>query len=272
MFKIIVLFWSFLFLFSLSAVTEAVPLRIVSASPCFTEILYALGLEKNVVGVTKYCPNFAGADKKKIVGDMFLNYETIVSLKPDLVIVLPYGNGDNIKMLRAKKMNTLAMRCDTLEDFRKCVLKIASLCSRKELALKLLSDMDGKLEKLKLKVNSIPEASRKKVVVEVWDAPLMISAGHSYISEIIELAGGVNLGDSIDMPAAYVGIEFLYKVNPDVIFMMTLKKPASAWKRLKAVQNNRCYYIDPDEFARPSFKIPDLAWKIYYLTYGRNND
>ena len=197
------------------------PQRIVSANPIFTHILYSLGAEKEVVGVTKYCKKPPQAQKKPKVGDMFLNYEAVLKLKPDLVIVMPAGNGDNVKKLKSLGLNVLSLRCDSIEDFKNCTLKIGKATCGK----------------------------------------------NSYISQLIEIAGGVNIGNSVDSASFNVGTEFLYKSNPDVIFLMTSEKPKSAWKRLKAVKNNAVYRLEPDSFAVMSFDMGKLALDIHNKIY-----
>ena len=115
--------------------------------------------------------------------------------------------------------------------------------------------------------SKIEKSKRKKIFVEIWDSPLMTCGKNSYISQLIEIAGGVNIGNSVDSASFNVGTEFLYKSNPDVIFLMTSEKPKSAWKRLKAVKNNAVYRLEPDSFAVMSFDMGKLALDIHNKIY-----
>ena len=247
------------------------PKRIISANPIFTDILYSLGSEKEVVGVTKYCKKPIEAQKKPKIGDMFLNYETILKLKPDLVIVMPAGNGDNVKKLKSLGLNVLSLRCDTIEDFKNCTLKIGKAIGRDKKASELIFNLERDFEKVKNLSNNIEKSKRKKVFVEIWDSPLMTCGKNSYISQLIEIAGGVNIGNSVDSANFNVGTEFLYKFNPDVIFLMTSEKPQPAWKRLKAVKNNTVYRLEPDSFAVMSFDMGKLTLDIHNKIYGNKN-
>lgn len=244
------------------------PSKIISASPCFTEILFALGLEEKVVGITKYCDNIKGSEKKKIVGDMNLNMEQVLSMKPDLVIAMPNGNGDNIKRLEAKGLKVLSMRCDTIDDFKKCVLKIGKEVGNYKKAEALINNMDRKFSILKKKTEKIKESDRKKVFVEIWDAPLMIPAKKCHISELITIAGGKHAGESIDSTFSSVGTEFLYSYNPDVIFLLKSHGIRKNWNKLDAVKNKRVFELNQNDYARPSFKMPDLALKLYEIMYS----
>lgn len=243
------------------------PKRIVSANPIFTNILYSLGAEKEVVGVTKYCKKPIEAQKKTKVGDMFLNYEIVLKLKPDLVIVMPAGNGENVKKLKSLGLNIVSLRCDTIEDFKNCTLKIGKAIGKDKKASELISNLNRDCEKVQKLSSKIEKSKRKKIFVEIWDSPLMTCGKNSYISQLIEIAGGVNLGNSVDSASFNVGTEFLYKSNPDVIFLMTSEKPKSAWKRLKAVKNNAVYRLEPDSFAVMSFDMGKLALDIHNKIY-----
>ena len=245
------------------------PQRIVSANPIFTDILYSLGAEKEIVGVTKYCKKPPQAQNKPKVGDMFLNYETVLKLKPNLVIVMPAGSGENVKKLKSLRLNVLSLRCDTIEDFKNCTLKIGKAIGRGKKASELISNLNRDFENIQKLSSNIDKSKRKKVFVEIWDSPLMTCGKHSYISQLIEIAGGVNIGNSVDSASFNVGTEFLYKSNPDVIFLMTSQKPKPAWKRLKAIKNNAVYRLEPDSFAVMSFDMGKLTLDIHNKIYNK---
>ena len=245
------------------------PKRIVSANPIFTHILYSLGAEKEVVGVTKYCKKPIEAQKKPKVGDMFLNYEAVLKLKPDLVIVMPAGNGDNVKKLKSLGLNVLSLRCDTIEDFKNCTVKIGKAIGKDKKAFILISNLNRDFEKVQKLSSKIDKSKRKKVFVEIWDSPLMTCGKNSYISQLIEFAGGINAGNSVESASFNIGTEFLYKFNPDVIFLMTSEEPKPAWKMLKAVKNKAVYRLEPDSFAVMSFDMGKLTLDIHNKIYGR---
>ena len=78
---------------------ENPPERIVSIAPSQTEILFALDLGEKIVGVTNWCNHPEEAKTKTRVGDMHLDFETIVSLKPDLVVGIRSMQEDNLLRL-----------------------------------------------------------------------------------------------------------------------------------------------------------------------------
>lgn len=264
--QLIICIFALFFVFGGSA--SASPSRIISASPCFTEILFALNLESKVVGITRYCDNIKGAEKKEIVGDMNLNMEKVLSLKPDLVIAMPNGRGDNIRRLEAKGLKVLSMRCDTIGDFRSCVIKIGKEAGNYKKAEALLKELDGKFAALKSKTSKIRHSDRKRVFVEIWDSPLMTTGRKCHLSEMISIAGGRNAGDSIDGAFGSVGTEFLYEYGPDVIFLLNSHEIKNNWKPLKAVKSRKVFVLNPDDYARPSFRMPELAGKLYGMMYS----
>lgn len=263
-------FFAFFCLFFMiaSGAADAVPSRIVSASPCFTEILFALGVGDRVVGVTKYCDDIKGAEGKKIVGDMNLSLEAVVSLRPDLVIAMPNGKGDNVRILKSKGLNVISMRCDNLSEFRSCVRRIGEVTGSSKRASVLLSEMDSKIASLRAMSKRIDPAKRKRVFVEIWDSPLMTPGKRSHVSEIVSLAGGIGGGDSIDGVCGIVGTEFLYSFDPDVILLLNSRAPGRAWKGLRAVRDGKVFVLDHNRFARISFRMPDLALEIHRMLYG----
>ncbi|MEK7376801.1 MAG: ABC transporter substrate-binding protein, partial [Candidatus Margulisiibacteriota bacterium] len=85
--------------FSLSA-----PKRIISTMPSNTEILYALGLGKNIIAVSDKCNFPPEASKKKKIGAISINVEEIVALNPDLIVMLGDAQKRQIEILKEYRL------------------------------------------------------------------------------------------------------------------------------------------------------------------------
>ena len=106
--------------------------RIISLAPNITEILYALGLEDKIIGVTRYCKYPPQAtQKKKVGGYLDPNYEIIVAAKPDLVIVFPEQT-QPVNHFTRLGIKTLTVEHLSIEDILESIMKIGKSCGAAE--------------------------------------------------------------------------------------------------------------------------------------------
>ncbi len=248
-----------------------VPKRIVSTAPHITEILFALGAGNRVVGVTRYCNYPPEAKTKTVIGDTAISMETLVKLSPELIIVDADFSSENLKLLQRRGFKTITVTCRDMTSFQSCVKKIALAAGKKEQAARLLQVMERRMQALAAKAAKAGIHGRKTVFIEVWDSPLMTAGGATFMDEIVFCAGGRNVASDKFNGFGRVGTEFLIKSDPDVILLTTSRpdKVPKNWQYLRAVKNKNLFYVNPDLFARPSFRMPECAEKIYLLLYGK---
>ena len=111
--------------------------RIISLAPSLTEILYALDLGDRVVGVTRYCDYPEGAlAKTKVGGLMDPNYEAMVALKPDLVILMT-SHRDAKRELAKMGIATLTVPHQTIADIHESIQTIGKACGASQKAAEL---------------------------------------------------------------------------------------------------------------------------------------
>ncbi|NQT40991.1 MAG: ABC transporter substrate-binding protein, partial [Planctomycetes bacterium] len=123
--------------------------RIVSMAPSVTETLFALGLGDRVVGVTRYCKYPPEADEKDEVGGHFdPNFEAIVALRPDLVILL-VEQEESRQALNSLGIATLVVRHKDIEGVLESISTIGRVCGAEETAGQLLADIAGRMEKIR---------------------------------------------------------------------------------------------------------------------------
>ena len=240
--------------------------RIVSTAPHITEILFALDAGNSITGVTKYCNYPEEAKTKEIIGDVNINMEKIIKLKPDLIIADSSFSSDNISRLKKRGFSVLTVKCSDLTSFRACVKDIANAVGKEKKAETLLNDFDKKLSLLSFKAKFV--GRKKRVFVEIWDSPLITAGKGTLIDELLDVSNAENIALNIN-GYARVGAEFVLKENPDVILLTTSRPDnlPSTWKNVSAVKTGQVFYIDNDLFARPSFRMIKACENIFDLLY-----
>jgi len=235
------------------------PQRILSLAPSITEILYALGLSDRIVGVTKNCNYPPECAKKARVGDIYLDYEQVIKLKPDLIVSEDTVRQEAANKLKGLGFRVLSVRCRTLEDFKASLAIIGQATQTEEESRRILAAMEKTIASVQSKVKSVTVARRPRVFVEIWNEPLMTAGKGTIVSELVELAGGVNIGNDLGGGFPRLSQETLVSRNPDIIVLTTSaredmlkRKPLS---EVKAVKDGRVYKIDPDILVRPSPRL-----------------
>ena len=138
--------------------------RIVSLAPSITETLFALGLGDNVVAVTRYCEYPAEARRKVRIGGFYdANYEAILSLAPDLVILLP--EQENIRQFFQKAgFSVLVVNNKTVPDIFATIEAIGRRCGVAERSAVLAAELGARRDRLR---QGAPMTSRPRVMVSI---------------------------------------------------------------------------------------------------------
>ena len=242
-----------------------VPERIVSFGPSITEILFALGLADEVVGVTDFCDYPEEAKGKPKVGSSFSPLiEKVVELEPDLVLTVEHkqfnselnGLGITFAILDPEDVNSIL---DTIRLAGEVTGKAAE-------AERLVQDMEKTISDVSTRVKG---ASRVKVffMVDGTDLNMPWTAGAgSFMHDIITMAGGENIAASVVDDYVQLSIEEIVDAEPDIIVIQTMTggmPTVSAeeleehliWRQLSAVQQGNVYFIDGDIVSRPGPRI-----------------
>jgi iron complex transport system substrate-binding protein len=195
--------------------------RIVSMSPSVTEILFALGLGDRVKGVTDFCDYPAEALEKNRIGGYFNpNYEAIVGLEPDLVILLE-EHQEPRKYLGAFDVEILVVNHQHIDGILDSITAIGRVCNARDRAASLTEEIAQRIEAVKEKTRDLP---RPKTMISV-DRPLgtgavkevYVAGQEGFYDPMIQWAGGVNAyqGKAVKFPL--LSPEGILSLNPDVI-------------------------------------------------------
>jgi len=263
MLKRIIISFSVLFIFT--NLTFAKPRRIISTMPSITEILFALNLGDRVVGVTQNCNYPPEALKKEKIGRENLNLEKIVSLKPDLIIMLEDAQKREMDKLKDHGFPVLAVNPHTISEVMDSIGRIGSATGSTNEASKIISNM-------KQKISAIEAGSffekKKTAFLAVGYLPLIGAGGHTFINDVIQAAGGKNILENLSSPYPEINFEDLYHLNPSYIIfprgVISEKEMLNdpRWSRLEAVKNGKILFIDPDILFRPGPRIVSAIEEI----------
>jgi ABC-type Fe3+-hydroxamate transport system substrate-binding protein len=190
-------------------------LRIISLVPSQTELLFDLGLDEEVVGITKFCihPKEEVAQKEKIGGTKNLNIEKIRSLNPTLIIA---NKEENEK----QQIEELA------KDFPVWISDVIDLQSALEM-ISTIGKMTGKekeAEKLNRKITenfSAPFAPLrlKKAAYLIWQNPLMVAGNNTFINDMLQRCGFKNCFQNLNGNYPEISAAQLQQANPEVILL-----------------------------------------------------
>jgi iron complex transport system substrate-binding protein len=177
----------------------APPARIVSLVPSVTEIVYALGAETHLAGVTDFCDYPPAARGKPRVGGMIdPNLEAIVTLKPDLVIATTEGGREEtVAQLKRLRIPTYLVAAHRVSDMTALIARVGELTERRDAAATLVARLEQRIAAVTRAVLTRP---RPRVLYVLWPEPLIVPGREALVTELIRLAGGESItageGDS----------------------------------------------------------------------------
>jgi ABC-type Fe3+-hydroxamate transport system substrate-binding protein len=166
------------------------PLRIISLVPSQTELIFDLGLNVEVVGITKFCihPQHWLKEKTIVGGTKQLNHQKIESLKPDLIIGNKEENSkDDIEIL-IQKYPVWMSDINTLEDALQMIESIANITQKEQNGKQLIDKINQEFEFL-------PQAnqSKKRIAYFIWNKPLMVAGKENFINHLLTKLGFENV-------------------------------------------------------------------------------
>lgn len=224
------------------------PERIVSISPAITEVMFLVGAQEKLVGISDFCKYPPETAKIRKVGGMHdINFETLLSLHPDVVLI---GSMISQKDVDAIEKMGIPVICiveeSSLEGMSEMIEVIGKITENEETGRTEAEKWRKKIAELKK--NAPTPAERKSVyyVVGFGDGGDFTAPKNTHIQEIIELAGARNIGDSLS--GWNVSREYVFKADPDIILVRKEDKDAFVkqypYTLLNAVKNDRVYPIE----------------------------
>ncbi|MCX7705842.1 MAG: helical backbone metal receptor [bacterium] len=232
------------------------PYRIVSLGPYITENLILLGIESKIIGVTIHEKPEIKKGRVLIGTLLDPSIETIVNLKPDIVIASKEGNRKQTveKLLELGIKIVVLDEVRTYQDLKANFIRLADIFDRRHIAEQIISQIDNALSEYSRKKSS----ERKKIFWQLGTKPLVTAGGDSYFNEISTYAGVLNIFNNIRTKYITVSVEEAIKRNPDIIVAMGMGEESyieNFWKPFKninAVKNGKIFRVDDYDFCSPT--------------------
>ena len=237
------------------------PQRIVCLTEEPTEILYLLGEEHRIVGITVYTVRPPEARKKHPIVSAFINgsVKRICALEPDLIIGFSDIQADFAAKLIKANQQVLIFNQRSIEEILEVILTIGRIVAAEERAQHLVDGYRSSIDEARKKANGIEK--RPRVYFEEWDEPAFSAI--RWVSELIEIAGGEDIfaEKSHGKLAGEREVQWsdVVDMNPDIILASWCGKPVDVesirqrpgWDGITAVKNNRIHEIDPSIILQP---------------------
>ena len=232
-------------------VLPAPPARVISLVPSVTEILFTIGAQDRLVGVTDFCDYPAEARRKPSVGGMLApSLEGMVALKPDLVVATTAGNRhETFDQLARLKIPVFVVNPITVADVLDLLSRLGRLTDRGDAADRVVAALRERIQAVAARVATRP---RPRVLYVLWPDPLIVPARGALVSELITLAGGDSV--TADGGSGYprYSTEAALARNPEVIILASHgseKSPLmrAKWERftqVPAISAGRLHTID----------------------------
>ncbi len=199
------------------------------------------------------------------VGDyQTLNIERIIELDPDIIIAIPGGPEDDYAKIKELGIEIYrVIDVSGIEGVYEEITNISRIFGLEEKGQALADKLRSEVDDIYGKVKDLSSGERPSVFYEVWNDPLMSAGQDTFINDLIEIAGGVNIlsEDGLTGWPEY-SVESLVKKNPEVIIApMSLAADSSVitedsrFSSIDAVINGRVYIVPDNQVSRPSHNV-----------------
>lgn len=256
-------------------------LRIVSICPSNTELLDALGLMEQVVGIDDYSdwPAEKVKDLPKLGPDLNIDMEKLQALQPDLVVAslsVP-GMEKNVERLQELGIPHLVLNPKSIEDIYEDVITLGRACGVEAKAQEVSETLRRRVEAVREKVQS--RARTPKVYWEWWPRPIFTPGAGNWLTPISELAGATNLFADKEGDSYTATHEEVIERAPDFMFAVWCGvhadkvKPSMITERegyaaIPAVQTGRVHVLEEGLYCRPSQRLFDGLEELVDILHG----
>lgn len=252
--------------------------RIVSLGPSATEILFAIGADKQLVACTDFCDYPAEAKTKASVGGFAANnisLESIISYEPDLVYLFSGMHDSLIKPLQDMGINVYVSKAASVDDVKKEIIEIGTITGHSAEAEDVVKEMNLLLAEARNKsAEAKKNGSSPLIYWQVWDDPLMTAGKNSFINDIITLAGGINIFGEENSDYPIISDEAVIAAKPQFIFISKASDNYSVTNNkimfyaMKKDSGVSVHYVNDDKFSRPGPRCAEAVQDLTKILYG----
>ena len=202
------------------------PKKIISIVPSQTELLFDLGLDDEVIGITKFCvhPKDWHESKTKVGGTKKLNFEKIKELDPDLIIGNKEENEKSQVEELMKHYPVWMSDIKTLEDALSMIDSIGKITGKEKKALKIENDIREQFSHFKLSIKYL-KTDAKRITYLIWRKPYICAGANTFIDHLLHICGLENVFAFQRSVIPEITAEEIKKQNPDLIFLSSEPYP-----------------------------------------------
>jgi iron complex transport system substrate-binding protein len=243
--------------------------RIISLAPSVTELLYALGAGEQLIAVTQACNYPPEAQGKPRLGFASSAVEEMILLRPDLVVgVVGMVKPFTIETLERRQIPLLLLEAKSLGDVYRHIRWLARATGRLVDADRLITHLEAQREGLKTRLGSVAPVP---VFYVINDEPLVTVGPHTFMHQLLEVAGGRNIAAGATGAYPQFSLEEVLTADPAVILFDTVptgrlseaqRRFWQRWPTLRAVAGGRLLAVDSDLVSRPGPRIYEAAWYL----------
>jgi iron complex transport system substrate-binding protein len=230
---------------------ETTPKRIISLVPSQTELLYDLGLDENIVGITKFCvhPYHLKSTKTIVGGTKQVNYDKIIALNPDIIICNKEENTQEIVEKLKGVCTVWVTNIITIEDNIQMIHDFGQLFNKRTEAQKWIDKINHAYHNFKELMKDKPI---KKAAYFIWKNPYMVAGSDNFINELLKLNNFENIYQN---KSRYPEVE-LKKIrlegDPDLVFLSSEPYPfkdQDAFEIGRHTHHAKTVFVDGEMFS-----------------------
>jgi ABC-type Fe3+-hydroxamate transport system substrate-binding protein len=246
------------------------PQRVVSLNPTTTEIVFAIGAGRRLVGRSQWDSWPDSAKSVPSLGPAVgPNVEAVLGVHPDLVLL--YANADDApaaRRLREAGITVAAWRGDQIDQFKRVTRDIGALLGDSARAATVVDTVSATLDRVRAATSGLP---RPTVFMLTWEHPVIAIGGGSFLNEIIDIAGGRNIYGDRTESSPTVSLEDVVNRDPDYILSSPITRDKllvdPRWQAVRAVREHHILAFDTTVVGRPSVVMGQAAVSIANLLH-----
>lgn len=239
------------------------PERIVSIVPSLTEMLFAVGAGGQVAGVTTWCDFPPEAKAKPKVGDIVIDLERLLALRPDLVVTVHSLTRKTTADLEGRGLPVFSIEAESFDEIARALETVGELTGRAAEGKRAAVELTRRVNEA-----SVSTAAGPTFYFEHSVDPLGTTGPGSYVGDALRRAGGRNIFDG---GWRQVDWESVVAADPEAILITHDRREGlerrAGWKELRAVRNGRVHFLSKEGFVYPTPRLIDgleAASKVFH--------
>ncbi|MGO1462293.1 MAG: cobalamin-binding protein [Marinobacter sp.] len=239
--------------------------RIATLSPGATELVFAAGAGDKVVAVVNHSDYPPAARKLPLVGNHTrIDLETLLALKPDLVVTWVTGNPPaQIEMLKELGMPMFAIEPRSFEEVSSTIERLSVLAGTEHEGF-------AEAERFRMGIAEVAEQYRNaepiRVFYQVWETPLMTINNEHLIGKVLQLCGGLNVFGDMSRMVPRISAEVVLQADPHVILTGSVEGASDDeldhWKdysEMSAVARDNLFFVPASPISRPTPRLLEAS-------------